>query len=463
MTAEIDQIVHIVKSVLTTYTVNKQDESIAPSVYVEIDDVDNNALTKDQIYQLAIRATTEANLKTAIDLILKLDSLYPTGYDGSFTYLYNEEAITEFEDEPANGDFKYPAANCVDLTVANWTVVSDADNLPFATHELITYNSHTNYLHMIGTNTNSKQSQAYIAITVPESEFWTSFYWNPAVIGTNCKHIISIGTLKLEVEQTSPPFALLVRGQDGNLISAKPLILNVVATREYFIICHQTGNSELEVWVFENDAFLRYTQITSNLIDITASTTLNVTLVTSALAASPALYLDRFYIGSSQEEAFGNIVADQKSFVVDGTTYYHIPSVNLLGKILLKLPTLDSSLTPYLIFTTVAASTATLTVNYIASDIDYIDTSVTLLGDSDTAELSGTDQNVELDIPATATYCLLSFSDTTTVLRAGISIEQYFSSDNTFPYHVEMKYKKRANDLENEFIANILLRARWTL
>jgi hypothetical protein len=80
LTDEIDQIVNIIQLALPTYSVSKTVQNIAPSVYLEIDSVNSHSVVKEQTYQLHIMSTSAANLKTAIDTLLKLDLSHPDAY-----------------------------------------------------------------------------------------------------------------------------------------------------------------------------------------------------------------------------------------------------------------------------------------------------------------------------------------------------------------------------------------------
>lgn len=86
MTDEIDQIVAIIQLSLPTYSVSKTTQSLAPSVYVEIDSVDSRSIVKEQTYQLHIMATSAANLKAAVDTMLKLDLSHPSAYTSASMY-----------------------------------------------------------------------------------------------------------------------------------------------------------------------------------------------------------------------------------------------------------------------------------------------------------------------------------------------------------------------------------------
>lgn len=80
----IEQIQQIIASRLAGYTINFQDENIAPSVFVDVSDVDSESLQIEQTFLIRVRATSEENLLDALKILLKLNSEHPSGY-GSIT------------------------------------------------------------------------------------------------------------------------------------------------------------------------------------------------------------------------------------------------------------------------------------------------------------------------------------------------------------------------------------------
>jgi hypothetical protein len=79
--SEIEQIKDILEYYFPTYTINFNDENVAPSISIRLDDVSNEVLHYDHIYELTIRSTSEENLSAIVKSLLQLDSLNPDGFD----------------------------------------------------------------------------------------------------------------------------------------------------------------------------------------------------------------------------------------------------------------------------------------------------------------------------------------------------------------------------------------------
>jgi hypothetical protein len=111
--SEIDKIVNIIRTALPAYTVDVNGSSLAPAITVLYDATANTANTKDIVYSLIVRATSDDNRKTAVDTLLSLDALNPDGYYNGYV---SEAVVTEY-----NMAIGYTAA----IIEGIWTVQSE--------------------------------------------------------------------------------------------------------------------------------------------------------------------------------------------------------------------------------------------------------------------------------------------------------------------------------------------------
>jgi hypothetical protein len=436
----IDQIINILESNLTGY--EHEEGGTAESFTISrLPPPNSNVLTDEELLSITIKAESKTALETILATIKKLDYRNANGYSHGNIVTLATDAFDAYTDSPADGDFKYPSAKCVDLTPASWTVAEWAD--PWVTRELVTFNGHTNYLHLVSNAGSGNVCYQSITTTLlNETDYWISSYIIP--------HIAGAGFIYLTFGDDDNRIIF----QSGNITMGNTTVVYTYTNDlEYRIIYHVTGGKIEEIYVFESDILVA----TANPEDPTPHSSNDVGMfVGSTGGTSTYLYIDPLMITTSKAEAFGDYVANMKSFSIVDDVYYLIPTVNLKDKIVLTLPEINPlSISWTLYFTTLAASTATVTISYSEDEILYYDDDVTLSASTDSATLSGTSQSISLS-NLSGHYMLISFSVPTNISRTGFELISYFHPDSTYPYHLEVSITEK---YVTEAVVNIL--ARW--
>ena len=436
----IDQIINILESNLTGY--EHEDGGTAESFTISrLPPPNSNVLTDEELLSITIKAESKSALETVLTTIKKLDYRNPNGYSHGNIVTLADDEYTAYTDQPADRDFKYPVAKCVDLTPASWTVGEWAD--PWVTRELVTYNGHINYLHLVANAGSGNTSYQEITTTLlTATDYWISSYIIPHIAGGG--------------------FVILTFGGDynriifqgGNITMGNATVVTTYTNDlEYRIVYHVTGGKIEEIYIFQSDILVA-TADPADSID--HSTNIVTIWFGSTGGTSTSAYIDPLLITTSKAEAFGDYIANMKSFSIVSDVYYLIPTVALKDKVVLTLPTINPLSTSWTLnFTTLAASTATVTISYSEDEILYYDDDVTLDASTDSATLSGTAQSISLS-NLSGHYMLISFSVPTNISRTGFELISYFHPDSTYPYHLEVSITEK---YVTEAVVNIL--ARW--